>query len=81
MRSYQTVHGKKRDAIRMMNQIIAEKNAGTYFKGSNLLLKDWLDQWFRDYCVGHLEKTTLASYRTKSTTTSYQCLETFRLED
>ena len=65
MRSYQTVHGKKRDAIRMMNQIIAEKNAGTYFKGSNLLLKDWLDQWFRDYCVGHLEKTTLASYRDK----------------
>ena len=65
MRSYQTVHGKKRDAIRIMNQIVAEKNAGTYFKGSNLLLKDWLDQWFRDYCVGHLEKTTLASYRDK----------------
>ena len=65
MRSYQTVHGKKRDAIRLMNQIVAEKNAGTYFKGSNLLLKDWLDQWFQDYCVGHLEKTTLASYRDK----------------
>ena len=65
MRSYQTVHGKKRDAIRLMNQIVAEKNAGTYFKGSNLLLKDWLDQWFRDYCIGHLEKTTLASYRDK----------------
>ncbi len=47
MRSYQTVHGKKRDAIRIMNQIVAEKNAGTYFKGSNLLLKDWLDQLCR----------------------------------
>ena len=66
----------------MMNQIIAEKNAGTYFKGSNLLLKDWLDQWFRDYCVGHLEKDhPLPATGTKSTTTSYQCLETFRLED
>ena len=25
MRSYQTVHGKKRDAIRIMNQIVAGK--------------------------------------------------------
>ena len=33
MRSYQTVHCKKREAIRLMNQIVAEKNAGTYFKG------------------------------------------------
>ena len=65
MRSYQTVHCKKREAIRLMNQIVAEKNAGTYFKASHLLLRDWLEQWYRDYCTGHLEKTTLASYRDK----------------
>ena len=65
MRGYQTVHCKKREAIRLMNQIVAEKNAGTYFKASHLLLRDWLEQWYRDYCTGHLEKTTLASYRDK----------------
>lgn len=63
-RSYQTVRGKKKDAVQIMQQIVAEKNAGTYFKASIVLLKSWMQQWFLDYC-GNLEKTTKVSYKDK----------------
>lgn len=63
-RSYQTVRGKKKDAVEMMHRIIAEKNAGIYFRASSVLLKSWMAQWFKDYC-GNLEKTTKASYLDK----------------
>ena len=45
-RSYQTVRGKRKDAVEMMHRIIAEKNAGTYFRASSILLKSWMAQWF-----------------------------------
>lgn len=65
-RSYQTVRGKKKDAVELMHRIVAEKNAGTYFQASSILLRTWLTQWFRDYC-GNLERTTRASYKDKIT--------------
>ena len=53
------------EAIRLMNQIVAEKNAGTYFKAVPPPATGLAGTVVPDYCTGHLEKTTLASYRDK----------------
>ncbi len=64
-RRYQnrTVHGRRRDAERVLRDLLAARDRGELVTPSRQSLGDFLRRWLDDYVSGAVRATTLASYR------------------
>jgi integrase len=59
---WHTVTGTKRDAERLLREMLVDMEKGTYVKPNRLTLGDWLNQWLNDYVAIHLTPSTIESY-------------------
>ena len=57
-----TIHGTKKDAQAYLNQILRDKDMGTYVQPSNMILDQFLDQWLETAAKPRVRERTLASY-------------------
>jgi integrase len=58
-----TVHGRRRDAERVLRDLLAARDRGDLVTPSRQSLGDFLRRWLDDYAAGAVAETTLASYR------------------
>ncbi|GAB6138012.1 tyrosine-type recombinase/integrase [Halanaerobaculum tunisiense] len=61
-RIYKTVNGTKKEAEKEMHKLAHEVETGAYIEPSEMTVKDFLLQWFEDYCESNLAPSTLESY-------------------
>jgi len=59
---WHTVKGTKRNAQRILHEILVTMEKGTYVKPNRLTLGDWLEQWLDSYVVMHTSLRTQESY-------------------
>ncbi|MEW6045890.1 MAG: tyrosine-type recombinase/integrase [Bacillota bacterium] len=57
-----TVKGTKRDAERVLAEMVAEIERGTYVEPSKLTVAEYLDMWLRDCASASVRPTTLEGY-------------------
>ena len=58
-----TVQGTKAEAERRLTELLREKDTGTFTKPSRLTVREYLEQWFRDYAGTHVRRRTQEGYR------------------
>ena len=58
----QTVKGTKRDAERVLREVLLSLEQGTYVKANRITLGEWLRRWLRDYASMNITDRTLESY-------------------
>ena len=58
-----TVQGTKAEAERRLTELLREKDTGTFTKPSRLTVREYLEQWFRDYAETHVRRRTQEGYR------------------
>ena len=59
----ETVKGTKRDAERILREVLLSIEKGTYVKPNKIKLGDWLDQWCESFVVMNTTRRTYVSYR------------------
>lgn len=58
-----SIYGKTRKEVaEKLNQILQQKQSGTYVTPNRLLLQNWLVQWLRNYAVLAVRPSTYISY-------------------
>lgn len=62
-RIYRAVQGPKREADKLMHQILHELQTGTYIEPTNLTLGEYLERWLNTHGTQNLAPKTLRSYR------------------
>ena len=58
----QTVKGTKRDAQRVLREVLISLEQGSYVKPNKITLGEWLKQWLRDYVSINTTDRTQESY-------------------
>jgi len=58
----QTIKGTKRDAQRVLREILISLEQGSYVKPNKINLGDWLRQWLKDYVSMNTTERTQESY-------------------
>jgi len=58
----QTVKGAKRDAQRVLREVLISLEQGAYVKPNKVTLGDWLRQWLKDYASMNTTDRTQESY-------------------
>ena len=58
-----TVQGTKAEAERRLTELLREKDTGTFTKPSRQTVREYLEQWFRDYAETHVQRRTQEGYR------------------
>jgi len=58
----QTVKGTKRDAERVLRELLLSLEQGVYVKANKITLAEWLRRWLRDYASMSITDRTLESY-------------------
>ena len=58
----QTVKGTKRDAQRVLREVLISLEQGSYVKPNKVTLGDWLRQWLKDYASMNTTDRTQESY-------------------
>jgi len=59
---YETVKGNKKDAERRLNELIHQRNNGTFIKPGKITLNEYLKSWLADYCKPNLSPRTHELY-------------------
>jgi integrase len=59
----QTVKGTKRDAERVLREVLLSLEQGTYVKPNKVKLGEWLRQWLKDYVSMNTTDRTQESYK------------------
>lgn len=62
-RKYKTVRGRKKEAEKVMAEMITKIEHGTYVEPSKMTLNDLLEQWLESYCKPNLQPRSYESYR------------------
>jgi len=62
-RLYRTVDGTKKDAEKVLTQLLSELNQGTLIEPSKLTLQEYLREWMKTYVEPNLSPTTVDGYR------------------
>ncbi len=58
----QTVKGTKRDAQRILREVLLSLEQGSYVKPNKITLGEWLSQWLKDYASMNTTDRTQESY-------------------
>jgi integrase len=58
-----TIHGTKRDAQTYLNQVLRDRDLGTYVEPTKMLLNAYLDDWLETSAKPGVRPQTLASYK------------------
>jgi len=58
----QTVKGTKREAQRVLREVLLSLEQGAYVKPNKVTLGDWLRQWLKDYASMNTTDRTQESY-------------------
>jgi len=58
----QTIKGTKRDAQRVLREVLLSLEQGSYVKPNKISLGDWLRQWLKDYVSMNTTDRTQGSY-------------------
>ena len=59
----QTVKGTKRDAERVLREVLLSLEQGSYVKPNKLTVGEWLDQWCESFVIMNTTPRTYVSYR------------------
>jgi len=59
---YETVRGNKKEAERRLNELIHQRNNGTFIKPGKVTLNEYLKSWLADYCKPNLSPRTHELY-------------------
>jgi len=59
---YETVRGNKKDAEKRLNELIHQRNNGTFIKPGKVTLREYLKTWLADYCKPNLSPRTHELY-------------------
>ena len=59
----QTVKGTKREAERVLREVLLSLEQGVYVKANKITLGEWLRRWLSDYASMNVTERTLESYR------------------
>lgn len=59
---YETVKGNKKDAEKRLNELIHQRENGSFIKPGKATLKDYLTSWLSDYCKHNLSPRTYELY-------------------
>lgn len=59
---YETVKGNKKDAERRLNELIHQRDNGTFVKPAKATVADHLKQWLKDYAYPNLSPNTALGY-------------------
>lgn len=62
-RIYRAVQGPKREADRVMHEMLHQLQTGTYIEPTNLTLGEYLNRWLTTHVMQNLAPKTLRSYR------------------
>lgn len=62
-RLYRTVHTNKKEAEKIMRDMIAELENKTYIQPTNITVKEWMNEWYDTYQKPYRSESTLRSYR------------------
>jgi integrase len=63
IRLNRTIHGKKKDAERLLNKLLRDRDTGNLTEASRQPLTDYLDHWLATAAAPRLRPATLKSYR------------------
>jgi len=59
---YETVRGNKKDAEKRLNELIHQRNNGTFVKPGKATVSEYLRSWLADYCKPNLSPRTNELY-------------------
>ena len=59
---WHSVRGTKKDAERELARLMNEINLGAYVEPSRMLVRDYLDQWLKDYAEQSVSPKTRERY-------------------
>ncbi len=59
---YETVKGNKKDAERRLNELIHQREHGTFVKPDKVTMSEYLKSWLADYCKPNLSPRTHELY-------------------
>jgi len=62
-RIYKTIKGTKKEAQKVMNEMLNDLNKGTFIEPKKVNLAEYLDEWMKTYVEPSLAKTTIESYK------------------
>lgn len=62
-RLYKTIDGPKREAEKVMNELLYQLQTGTYIDPANITVGEYLQSWIKTHCEQNLAPKTLQSYR------------------
>lgn len=62
-RIYKSVEGPKREAEKVMNELLYQLQTGTYIDPTNITVAEYLERWLSTYCEQNVSPKTLRSYR------------------
>ena len=62
MSHYETIRGNKKDAERRLNELIHQRDNGTFIKLGKATVADYLRQWLKDYAYTNLSPKTAEGY-------------------
>ncbi len=74
-------HGRKPDAQKALDKLIAEYETGSYIEPSKMTMGNWLDVWLNDYKKLDLRPTTWESYEIMSRVHIKPAIGHLRLQD
>lgn len=61
-----SVKGNKRDAERKLAELVHQVDTGVYVKASKSTVREYIEQWLRDYAQVHVRPRTFESYRERA---------------
>ena len=62
-RIYRSVDGPKREAEKVMNELLYQLQTGTYIDPSNITIAEYFERWISTYCEQNVSAKTLRSYK------------------
>ena len=62
VRKYRTVKGTKKEAEKIMYEMVTEIEKGCYVPDQKITVKEWIDKWMEVYAIPNLSPTTLCGY-------------------
>ena len=80
-RQYKTVYGTKKDAEKVMREMLSQIDNQVFVKNNDTTLKEFMEEWFNIYIIPFKEATTTHYYRVQIERYIYPTIGNKKLQD